>query len=397
MSDKKRKVPITKPCFGEEETRAVREVLRSGWIVQGPQVLEFERLVAAYTGAQFAIAASSCTSALHLALLAAGIGPGDEVIVPSFTFIATANAVEYTGARAVFCDIDLDTFNMDPGLMESKITEKTRAIIPVHLFGLCADMERIMEITERRGLLILEDAACALGARIGDRHAGTFGAAGSFSFHPRKSITTGEGGMITTNKEEVAAACRSLRDHGASKSDLERHEKGGSLLPDYNIIGFNFRMTDIQGAIGVTQMARFSDILRRRREGARNYNEILRHVSWLRTPPVPDGYMHSYQSYVCLIRKDAFGGSLEKANLFRNRLMAELEECGIATRQGTHAVHTLGYYRDRYSIGENDCPRSLEADRLSMTIPLFAQMTDEDRPYVAEKIVAIGERLLCAE
>ena len=392
-----REIPITKPCFGEEEERAILEVLRSGWIVQGPRVAEFEQVVAQYTGAKHAIATSSCTTAQHLSLLALGIGHGDEAIVPSFTFVATANAVEYTGARAVFCDIDLDTFAMDPERIEEKITERTKAIIPVHLFGLCADMEKIREVAQRRNLLIVEDAACALGARIGGRHAGTFGAAGCFSFHPRKSITTGEGGMIITSEEAIASACRSLRDHGASRSDLERHKEGGSLLPDYNVMGYNYRLTDIQGAIGVSQMAKFDDILLKRRKRAETYDGLLSDLSWLRTPPVPDGFEHGYQSYVCLIRKQAFGDSLEKANLFRNRLMGDLEKNGIATRQGTHAVHTLGYYRDKYSIDEHDYPNSFEADRLSITLPLFAEMTDEEQGYAAEKIRDIGGRLLCAE
>ena len=395
-SRKKRDVPITKPCFGQEEEKALCEVLRSGWIVQGPRVAEFEGLVADCTGARHAIATSSCTTAQHLALLAIGIGPGDEVIVPSFTFIATANAVEYTGARAVFCDIDLPTFNIDPGRIEEKITERTKALCPVHLFGLCADMERVLEIARRHDLRVVEDAACALGARAGGKHAGTFGIAGCFSFHPRKSITTGEGGMLITDDDGVAAACRSLRDHGSSKSDLERHREGGSLLPAYNVIGHNYRMTDIQGAIGVAQMGKFEEILRKRRARAGRYDLLLRDLPWLRTPAVPGGYEHSYQSYVCLVDRELFGGSLEKANIFRNRLMASLEECGIATRQGTHAVHTLGYYSDRYSIDEKEYPNSLEADRLSMTLPLFAEMADEDQEYVMEKLESTGGDLLCA-
>jgi perosamine synthetase len=191
------RIPITKPFFGEEERKAILEPLESGWIVQGPKVAQFENLFAEFTGVPYAIATTSCTTALHLSLIAMGIGPGDEVILPSFTFVATANAIEYTGATPVFCDIDLNTFNIDVKEVPKKVTEKTKAIIPVHLFGLSADMKPILKIAEQHGLRVIEDAACGLGSYYDGRHVGTFGDSGCFSFHPRKAITTGEGGMIT--------------------------------------------------------------------------------------------------------------------------------------------------------------------------------------------------------
>lgn len=217
------KIPITKPFLGEDEQKAILESLESGWIVQGPKVDEFERLFGEFTGAKYAIATTSCTTALHLSLVALQIGSGDEVILPSFTFVATANAIEYTGAKPVFCDIDLETFNIDVGEIQKKITKKTKAIIPVHLFGLSADMNPIMEIANQHGLRVIEDAACGLGSYYHGTHVGNFGEVGCFSFHPRKAITTGEGGMILTGDPDLMVTFKSLRDHGASKSDLNRH------------------------------------------------------------------------------------------------------------------------------------------------------------------------------
>src|SRR6185295_1024906 len=216
-------IPITKPFFGDKELRAVQKPLETGWVVQGPLVAQFEEMFSAFTGARFSSAASSCTTALHLAVAALGLKPGDEVIVPAFTWVATANVVEYLGGRPVFCDIDLETFNIDVDQMASLVTPRTVGIIPVHLFGLCADIDAVGRVAERNGLWVVEDAACGFGARIRGRHCGTFGTCGCFSFHPRKAITTGEGGMITTASHELAALAVSLRDHGATESDLARH------------------------------------------------------------------------------------------------------------------------------------------------------------------------------
>lgn len=393
------KVSITKPCFDEEEKKAVNTVLESGWLVQGLRVAEFEQMVCKYSGAKFAKATTSCTTALHLALVASGIGPGDEVIVPSFTFIASANAIEYTGAKPVFVDIDLDTFNISPEKMEKYLEQakkkgsKVKAVMPVHLFGLCADMDAVMGLAKGYNLLVIEDAACALGSLFKSKHAGTFGDAGCFSFHPRKPITTGEGGMLTTDNPEIAAKVQSLRDHGAAVSDLARHEKGGFVLPAFDIRGYNYRMTDIQGAIGVEQMKKFPWILDKRIEKAKRYDEELKDVDWLQTPYVPKGYKHSYQSYVTLVRNPKFKrltlDVIQELNQFRNKIMASLEEKGIATRQGTHAVHTLNYYKRKYSINDADYLNPLAADRLSMTLPLYPQMTDEEQEYVIEHIKRI--------
>jgi dTDP-4-amino-4,6-dideoxygalactose transaminase len=371
-------VPVTKPCLGEEEIQAVADRLLSGWVVQGPKVREFEESFAAYTGARFARATTSCTTALHLALLALGVGPGDEVLVPAFTFVATANAVLYCGARPVFVDIDLPTFNMDVTQIESRITRQTKVILPVHEFGLSADMGAILSLAEKHKLIVVEDAACACGARYQGQHVGTFGKMGCFSFHPRKAITTGEGGMITTGDEELARRIEVLRSHGALASDLARHQsKVGFVLPQFDELGYNYRMTDIQGAIGVEQMRRLGWILEQRSARAERYTEKLAGIPGLRTPFVPTGYTHVYQSYVTL---------MEAGREERDRMALALQEQGIATRQGTHAVHALGLYRERFGIRPEDYPRAWRADQQSMTLPLYATMTDEEQDYVVEQV-----------
>ena len=390
------RVPIAKPYFGEEEKEAVARVLESGWVVQGPRVAEFERMITEFAKAKFAKASSNCTTALHLALLSSGIGPGDKVLVSAFTYIASANAIEYTGATPVFIDINSYTFNIDPqkiaDFLEGEKTQQSniKGIIPVHLFGLSADMKPIMEIAKQYKLCVIEDAACALGALYHNKHAGTFGNAGCFSFHPRKSITTGEGGMIVTDSEEIASRIESLRNHGASVSDLARHEKEGHLLPEFNVLGYNYRMTDLQGAIGVEQMKKLTFIIDKRIERAKIYDEQLNGLEYLQLPFAPEGCKHVYQSYVTQISPYLLKTRpLDKLTEIRNKIMAKLEEKGIATRQGTSAVHTLGYYKRKYHIDENDCPASLAADKLSIALPLYVQMTDEEQEYVMDNLLQV--------
>jgi perosamine synthetase len=381
-------IPITRPYFGAEELRAIQLPLESEWVVQGPFVRSFEEKFSAFTAAPFSIATTSCTTALHLALRAAGLEPGDEVVVPAFTWISTANAVEYCGGRPVFCDIDLTTFNVDPAAASGAVSARTVGLLPVHLFGLCAEMDPVLEIAQRHGLWTIEDAACALGGRYHGRHAGTFGQSGCFSFHPRKSITTGEGGMITTSRADVDASVRRLRDHGASRSDLTRHQAAGSfLLAEYADLGYNYRMTDIQGALGVAQMARLEWILAERTRRARLYDEMLADVEWLRTPTVPEGHEHGYQAYVCLFRPETPDfHNVERLHARRNAVMARLESAGIATRQGTHAAALQRYYVDKYGLRKEDYPNAYFADRLSLALPLYAQMTDEEQAQVCTQL-----------
>jgi len=386
------RIPITKPFFDEAEREAVLKPLETGWVVQGPYVKSFEDSVAEFTGAAYARATSSCTTALHLALIACGVGPGDEVVVPSFTFVATANAVKYTGAEPVFADIDLRTFAIDPKSAAGAVTARTKAVVPVQLFGLCADMDAVLDAARERGLRVVEDAACGIGATYKGKHAGTLGDAGCLSFHPRKSVTTGEGGMVITGSAEIARAVEILRDHGAEASDLKRHEAGVSLLPEYNVLGFNYRMTDLQGAVGAAQMRKLPWILQRRRELARRYSEVLAELPWLAAPVTPADREHGFQSYVCLyvgdMGDDAYeagpsqAGAVQRAAQERMRLMAYLEGKGISVRQGTHAVHTLGAYRD----DDWAYPKSFVADRLSLALPLYPQMSEQEQDYVIEAL-----------
>lgn len=394
------KVPITKVDLNENIKDAVGAVLESGWLVQGANVAKFEQMFAEYSGAEYAVAVTSCTTALHLSLEAMGIKRGDRVLLPSFTYVASANSIEQTGAVPVFCDIDLKTFNLSVEKMRE--IKDIDFIMPVNLFGLCADMVSVSQFASERGIKVIEDSACGLGAYIDGKHSGTFGDAGCFSFHPRKAITTGEGGIVVTNDEEIARKLRVKRDHGASKSDLQRHfEKGGSLLPEFNESGFNYRMTDIQGVIGVCQMAEADGILEKRALLAERYNEALKESSFI-LPSVPEGYVHGYQSYVLIWNEGRTVDELEKLpiseieqlNRNRNKFMFELENRGIATRQGTHAVHTLGFYKEKYGLSDEDYKSSFTADRLSFALPLYPSMTDKEFEYVCSNIYEV---LNCAE
>lgn len=378
------KIPISKPFFGPEEAKAVQEPLETGWVVQGPKVKAFEDLFATYTGSPFAAATTSCTTALHLALVALGVKPGDEVIVPAFTWVATPNVVEYMGATPIFCDIDLATYNMDVKQAATLITKKTVGILPVHLFGLSADMTPLQELAKKHKLWMVEDAACGFGARYNGQHVGGFGEFGAFSFHPRKSITTGEGGMVTTARKELDSKIRSLRDHGATTSDLSRHQvKGGFLLPEFPTVGYNYRMTDFQGAVGCAQMNRASTLLSKRQALAKRYDEKLRSNSKLKTPLVPAGYEHGYQAYVCLFRSETPTlGNTAKMNGERNALMTRLEEQGIATRPGTHAPVFLEFYKKKYGFRPEQFPNAYFADQLSLALPLYPQLTEAEQDFV---------------
>jgi perosamine synthetase len=381
-------IPISRPLLGTDELEAVQQPLHTGWLVQGPHVAAFERSVAEFTGAAHAVATTSCTTALHVGVVALGAGPGDEVIVPAFTWISTANVVEHAGARPVFCDVSLDTFNLDPERLEGLVTERTVGIVPVHLFGLPADLHAVRAVAARHGLWVLEDAACALGTRLEGAHAGTVGDAGCFSFHPRKAITTGEGGMLVTRDAELAALARTLRDHGASRSDLERHGAPGAFrLPEYEHLGFNYRMTDLQGALGVAQMARAPAILAERARLAARYREALSDLDWLRLPSAPAGSEHGWQAYVCLYAPEApQPARAEALRERRDRLMAALEAEGIATRPGTHAPVETGWYRRRYGLAAGAFPAATLAERLTLALPLYAGLTEAEQDRVVHAV-----------
>lgn len=377
-----RKVLISQPVLGAEEWEALKEPLYSGWVTQGPKVKEFQESFAARHKVQHALACTSATTALHLALEALGIGEGDEVLVPSFTWVATANVVLYCNATPVFVDIDPTTFNMDPVRVAEKVNERTKCIIAVHLFGLCADMDGIMAAAP--GIPIIEDAACASGAAYKGIPAGGLGEIGCFSFHPRKSITTGEGGMITTNNDDLAAKIDMLRNHGASVSEEQRHHGPKPyILPDFNLMGFNYRMTDLQGAVGVLQLAKLDSFIAERGKWAGYYHKELGDIGWLKTPEVGADYKHGWQSYVLAIDEGA-------APYPRNEIMELLQEKGISTRPGTHAVHMLNFYREKYHIHEDDLPMSKLANNCSMAIPLHNRMTSDDYEYIVAAIKSLG-------
>jgi perosamine synthetase len=370
----KRNIPISLPVTGEEEWQATREPLVNGWLTSGPKVREFEQLFAERHQVKHALAVTSATTALHLALVALEVGPGDEVIVPAFTWVSTANVVLYCGANVVFADVDPVTFNMDPKDLKKRITPKTKAIVPVHLFGLCANMDAIKVIAG--DIPLVEDGACAAGAAYKGIPAGALGTIGCFSFHPRKSVTTGEGGMITTNDDHLADVMSMLRNHGASISEEQRHHGPRPyILPDFNMLGYNYRMTDLQGAVGVVQIKKLDTFIDEREKWAAWYSEQLAEIPWLRTPQVGADYKHGWQSFVTFVDES-------KAPCSRNEIMEKLQEQGISTRPGTHAVHMLTFYAKKYSIKSGDYPGAQAANDYSMSIPLHNRMVAEDYHYV---------------
>lgn len=382
-------VPIARTSLLESEIQGVMEPLRSGWLVQGPKVREFEDKWSAFTGSKHSIAVTSCTTGLHLSLAALGLKADDEVIVPAFTWISTANVVEHLGAKVVFCDIDLETFNLDVLQLESLVTRKTKAILPVHLFGMAADMDPINSFAKHHKLWVLEDAACGFGSRYNGQHVGCFGHAGVFSFHPRKAITTGEGGMITTQDDELADKLRRLRDHGAAMSDLQRHLGARPyLLADHPDAGYNQRMTDLQAALGSAQMDRAAEIIQERQRLATRYDEAFSNLLWLRSPVQRAGYDHGYQSYPCLFQPETITPqSIPRINERRNAWMDKLQKVGISTRPATHAVHMLSFYKEKYKLNPQDFPNAYAANDCSISLPLFHGMTAEEQNYVIEQVL----------
>ncbi|WP_102795708.1 DegT/DnrJ/EryC1/StrS family aminotransferase [Bowmanella denitrificans] len=377
-----RRINISEPVTGEAEWQAIKEPIETGWLTQGPKVAAFEKGFADFHGAQHGIATTSCTTALHLILHALEIGPGDEVLVPAFSWVASANVVLYCGATPVFVDIDLQTYNIDPTKIQAKLSPKTKAIVVVHLFGLCADMDAIRDALPSQ-VKIVEDAACAAGAKYKDAYAGTLGDASAFSFHPRKTITTGEGGMVLTNDPDLAEIMQKLRNHGAEISEEQRHHGPKPyLLPDFNMMGFNYRMTDLQGAVGLSQLGKLKGFINERQQAAQNYRQALAEIPWLKMPVVPDACTPAWQAFVTWVDP-------KTAPLPRNEIMDVLQSKGIATRPGTHAIHMLSYFTQAMQLSPADYPVAMFCNDQTMAIPLHNKMTADDYQYVIDALKAL--------
>jgi perosamine synthetase len=368
-------IPIAVPVLGEREAEAARRPILSGWVTQGPEVAAFEREFAAYVGAPYACAVSSCTAALHLALSAVGVQPGDEVITASHSFIATANSIRYCGATPVFVDIEPDTFNLDPTLIARAITPRTRAILCVHQIGMPCNLEAILSLARQHQVPVIEDAACAIGSEVQwqgrwDKIGKPHGGIACFSFHPRKVITTGDGGMLTTANAEWDRQFRLLRHHGMSVSDTARHAAKEVVVESYPLLGYNYRMTDIQAAVGREQLKRVPELITRRRFLADRYKRLLADVAAVRLPAEPRWARSNWQSY-CLRLPE---------HRDQRAVMQAMLDAGVATRRGVMSTHLERAYTDVY--GAPSLPVSEAASDHCILIPLYPQMTEAEQDYV---------------
>ena len=370
-------IPIAKPYLTEEEAQAAYDVILSGWITQGPKVQEFEDKFAAYVGSGYAVAVSSCTTALHLAMIVSGIGPGDEVICPSMSYIATANCIRYVGAIPVFAEVSSENYNLDPSDVLRKITEKTKAILIVHQIGMPADIDTFKTIARKNNLKLIEDAACAIGSSYKGEKIGSHSELVCFSFHPRKVISTGDGGMITTSNPEFASRLRLLRQHGMSVNDRVRHESKSIIFEDHLELGYNYRMTDIQAAVGIKQLEKLDWIVNERRKIASFYIEKLKNVTCLGLPLEMEGYVSNYQSFSVYVK--------ENCPVSRNELMEKLSEMGISSRRGIMTAHRTSAYKN---ISDAHLPVSEKASDRSIIIPLYVPMDISTITTIADSILS---------
>lgn len=360
---------VTRPAVGAEELAEIEKVLASGYLTQGPAVAEFESTVASYVGVKHAFAMSSATTAMHLALVALGVGPGDDVVVPAFTFPATANVVVQAGARPVLADIHPATFAVTPETVEAALTPKTRAIIPVDPFGYPADMQGIVDLVHGRDIRIVEDAACAIGASRKGTMCGAFPDVGCYSFHPRKVITTGEGGMITTDDDAIADRISLLRSHGGKRDgDRQRFEAAG----------FNYRLSDVQGAMGNAQMSKLPGLLARRRTLAGILTRLLTELPGVRPPATEPGADPTYQSYVVLL----------DADYDRDGVIRAMQERGVQTVIGTYGLHLEPYFQRTLGVTEASFPTATHVTRQSLTLPLFPDMDDADTDRIVTELAS---------
>jgi len=379
-------IPVARPLLGAEEVAAAAEAIGSGWIAQGPRVAEFEAAFATAIGTGHAVALSSCTAGLHLAMIAAGVQAGDEVIVPSMSFIATANAARYVGARPVFADVDPDTLNLTPGTVEPLLTDRTRAVILVDQAGVPADLDAIRALCDPRGITVIEDAACAVGSTYHGRPVGAGAAIAAFSFHPRKLLTTGEGGMITTSDAELAARLRRLREHGMDISAAARHLERQPVLEHYTELGYNYRMTDVQAAIGLVQLERLDTVVKRRRELAQRYQRLLGQIPGLRVIADPACGTTNFQSFWVVLPPEF--------PVARNELLRLLADAGISARRGIMAAHLEPAYAG--FAGEPELPVTERVSAASLILPLFHELTEAEQDQVIGVIASASSGSLSA-
>ena len=378
-TEEKKFLPYSSPLISEDEIAEVADTLRSGWLTTGPKVKRFEEEFAQYVGSKHAVAVNSCTGALHLALVAEGIGPGDEVITAPFTFIATVNVILHVGAKPVFVDIRPDTFNIDVGKIEAAITPKTKAIIPVHYAGQPCEMDEILEIAKRHNLLVIEDAAHAVAAEYKGKKVGTIGDATCFSFYATKNLVTGEGGMVTTDDEKLAEKIRVLSLHGMSRDAWKRYTAAGSWYYEVIYPGYKYNMADIQASLGLHQLRKLAHFQRRREKIAEAYNEAFAGLDTIEIPFVKPDIKHDWHLYVIKL-------VLEKLKIDRAQFIEALKQEGIGTSVHFIPVHLHPYYRETFGFKKGDFPVAEEAYERVVSLPLYPKMSDEDVERVIEAV-----------